>query len=458
MARSAVPSALGSTACPQGAARGFRMVQSIHPAAAAEALGMRARRAYRPYRIAQEPGRDGPELVSRAVGLIVAGALDQECEEQLAQRLGMSGRHLRRLFIYYLGVTPDGVARSGRAHFARQLLDDSSLSVTEIAYTAGYGSVRQFNREFKRIFHRTPTQLRTSQSSAQRLAGDCGLTLRLWYSGPLDWDALTGFLAAQAVRGVEHVDGRTYRRTVVIGGDPGVIELSAGGHDYLNLRVHLPHWETLTHVAAQARRIASLDLDPTEPTQALAGDLLIGPLLAQRPGVRVPGAWDPFETGVAAIVRHQLEPTTQKEVLDRLVARFGRELTGLAAFGLTHTFPSAEVFAGARTDLQAIGLTAEQTNTLVSFASAADRGVIRFDGSMTADQLITSMRDIPGMSASTARYITLRAGEPDVFPADDPVLKLAADEFAGRGLGSAFGARWHPWQSYAAAQLWAARL
>lgn len=222
--------------------------------------------------------------------------------------------------------------------------------------------------------------------------------------------------------------------------------------------MHLPHWETLIHVAARARRIASLDQDPTEPTTALAGDLLIGPLLANRPGVRVPGAWDPFETGVAAIVRQQLEPTAQKEILERIIARFGREVPGLTAFRLTHTFPAADIFADASADLQAIGLAAEQTNTLVSFASAADRGAIRFDASMTADQLITSMREIPGLSASTARYIALRAGEPDVFPADDPVLTQATEEFAGRGLGSPFGALWRPWQSYAAAHLWAARL
>lgn len=192
--------------------------EAEHPVAAtAEAVGMRARR---PYRLAQVPGRDGPELVSRAVRLIIAGALDHDTEDQLAQQLGMSGRHLRRLFICHLGVTPDSVARSCRAQFARRLLADNSLSVTEIAYTAGYGSVPQFNREFKRIFHHTPTQLRTSQSPDKRLAADDGLTLRLRYSGPLDWDALASFLAAQVLRGVEHVDGRTYRRTVVIGGDP----------------------------------------------------------------------------------------------------------------------------------------------------------------------------------------------------------------------------------------------
>jgi AraC family transcriptional regulator of adaptative response / DNA-3-methyladenine glycosylase II len=433
--------------------------QAEYPVAAtAEALGMRACQGCRPYRITEIPGHAAPELVNRAVRLIVAGALDQDTEDQLAERLGMSGRHLRRLFISHLGVTPDGVARSCRAHFARRLLDDSSLPVTDIAFTAGYGSVRQFNREFKRFFHRTPTQLRTGQSSAQRLAADGGLTLRLWYNGPLDWEALAGFLATRVVPGVEHIDGRTYRRTIVAGGDPGVIELSPSGHDYLNLRVHLPHWEALMHVAARARKIASLDQDPTEPTEALAGDPLIGPLLAERPGVRIPGAWDPFEAGIAAIIRQQLEPTAQKEVLGTIVARFGKEVPGLAAFRLTHTFPPAKVLAEAGADLQAIGLTAEQASTLVSFASAADRGAIRFDGSMTAEQFITSMREIPGMDASTARYIALRAGQPDAFPADDPLLKQAADDFAGRGTGSLVGARWRPWQSYAAAHLWTARL
>ena len=185
-----------------------------------------------------------------------ARALDEAGEACLAARLGLSARHLRRLFMTQLGITPDELARSHRAHFARRLLDDTDLSITEIAFTAGYGSARQFNRDCLRIFRATPSHLRAARSSPARLAADGGLTLRLRPSAALDWEALAAFLADRAVPGTEHVDGLTYRRTIDVDGDPGVLELGPGGQGYLQLRLHLPHWAGLVHLVVRARRIA----------------------------------------------------------------------------------------------------------------------------------------------------------------------------------------------------------
>jgi AraC family transcriptional regulator of adaptative response / DNA-3-methyladenine glycosylase II len=429
-------------------------------AATAEAAGLRPCKDCRPYRLPQAlaRGRGAPELVCRGVRLIADGVLDEATETSLAARLGVSGRHLRRMFTTYVGVTPGVLARSCRAHFARRLLDDTGLSVTEVAFAAGYGSARQFNREFKRIFGDTPSQQRaTSALRAGWLGAGTGLTLRLWFTGPLDWEALTAFLAARAVPGVEQVDGRVYRRTIMVDGDPGVLELSPGGRDYLNLLVRLPRWETLMHVAAQARKIAGLDEDPASPARRLAADPVIGPLLAARPGVRVPGCWDPFETGVAAIIEQQAAPPASRPVLQRLVAGLGRRVPEPGLSRLTHAFPGPGVLARAPAGLQASGLTSAQARAVSSFASAVEQGVIRFDGSMTSGQLISSVAAVPGIAASTAEYLALRMGEPDAFPAGEPALRQSLIQISGTPSPPP-GHAWEPWRSWAAAHLWAANL
>ncbi|MDQ3107971.1 MAG: helix-turn-helix domain-containing protein, partial [Actinomycetota bacterium] len=239
-----------------------RNVRRFELAAAAEAAGFRACLRCRPYREAASTGwTDAPELVCRAVQLIVQGALDDGTEEQLGARLGISGRHLRRLFATAVGATPDEVARSRRAHFARRLLDDTDLSVTEVAFAAGFGSVRQLNRACRDLFQSTPIALRARRRLADRLVADGGLTLRLPFRGPLDWQALLEYFAARAIPGVEAVDLdlAVYRRTILVDGDPGVLEVTQGNDDHLTLRAHLPHWEGLIHVAERARRIFGLD-------------------------------------------------------------------------------------------------------------------------------------------------------------------------------------------------------
>jgi AraC family transcriptional regulator, regulatory protein of adaptative response / DNA-3-methyladenine glycosylase II len=369
------------------AAPGARIGWNEELLASAEAAGLReCLTCCRPPKLPTTYPWSAPELVCQAVRLILAGALDQDTEVALAARVGLSGRHLRRLFVAHLGITPDGLARSCRAHFAWQLLDDTDLSITEIAFAAGYGSGRQFNREFQRIFKGTPSQHRASRSSPEQLAAGSGLTLRLGFTGPLDWDAVARSLAARAIPGVEHVDRKVYRRIIIVDSDHGVLELGPGGSDHLKLGIHLPCWETLVHVVAQARKIACLD----EDTESLAGDSVIGPLLAARPSVRAPAAWDPFEAGIAAIIGQYLSPVVSQQVMGQIVTRFGHPITGLAALGLTHAFPTPRTLARAGTDLQASGLTGDQAETLRSFASATASDIIRLDRYMTSEQLITS--------------------------------------------------------------------
>jgi len=310
-------------------------VRTYELAAAAEAAGYRACLRCRPYRVAGTVADDAPELVCRAVQLIIAGVLDDGNEQTLGARLGVSARHLRRMFNDHLGVTPDQFARSRRAHFARRLLDDSDLSIADVAFASGYGSLRQFNRAMREIFRAAPSELRDRRRRNDRLAADGGLVLRLPYTAPYDWPATLDFLATQAIPGVESIEGDTYRRTIALDGAPGMIELGPGAADHLLLRAHLPYWEGVIHVVARAARLAGIDADPVLARAQLATDETLGPLIAARPGLRVPGAWGAFEVAVRAVVG----PATNE-----LVHRYGTPVPGLN-HGLTHAFPAAEVLA-----------------------------------------------------------------------------------------------------------------
>jgi AraC family transcriptional regulator, regulatory protein of adaptative response / DNA-3-methyladenine glycosylase II len=441
----------GCSARPRG-----ENVRTFPLAAAAEAAGYRACLRCRPYRSPQNVAWTGPELVCRAVRLILDGALDSGTEADLGRRLGVSARHLRRLFTAELGVTPDGLARSARAHFARRLLDDTDLSVTEIAFAAGFGSLRQFNRVFREVFRAAPRTLRARRRATDRLVADGGLALRLPFQGPLDWGALLAYFAARAIPGVEHVLAGTYRRTVLIDGDPGVLEILPGGQSHLVLRAHLPHWEELIHVVGRARRIASLDLDLGEPSAQLAGDPTIGPLLRRRPGLRPPGTWDPFETGVRAILGQQITVAGANTIAGRLVARLGNPVLGLAQLGLNRTFPSAETLAAA--DLGGLGLTRAREAAVRSFATAVVDESVRLDRSVSLDQFVSSITAVEGLGAWTAQYLALRLGEPDACPSTDLGLQRALPQNAGHpaaALGE-IAERWRPWRALAATHLWLA--
>ena len=425
-------------------------------AAAAEAAGYRSCLRCRPYRWPQSVAWSAPNLVCRAVRLILDGALDHGTEAELGVRLGISARHLRRLFREHLGVTPDGLARSARVHFARRLLDDTDLTVTEIAYAAGFGSLRQLNRACREVFRESPRSLRGRRRKSDRLVADGGLLLRLTYRGPLDWDSLLAYFGARAIPGVEHVSGDTYRRTIVVAGDPGVLELYPGGDGQLLLLAHLPHWEELVHLVQRARRIAGLDFELGEAARQLGEDPTLGPLLRARPGLRPPGSWDAFETGVRAIVGQQVTLTGANTIVGRLVERFGTPVPGLAPLGLSHTFPSPASLAGA--DLAGLGLTGTRAEAIRAFARAVADDEIRLDGSVSLDSLVSSLTAVKGLGAWTAQYIALRLGEPDAYPTTDLGLQRALSRPLPAAAASLdqLAEHWRPWRALAATHLWLA--
>src|SRR5262245_3716466 len=247
---------------------GQPLVRNTQPyayAAAAEAAGFRPCLRCRPDRQPEPGWIDAPELVCRAMRHIVDGALDGATEDDLAARLGVSARHLRRLFDTHVGATPSEVARSRRAHFARRLLDDTDLTIAEVGYAAGFASVRQMNRVMKDVFHFTPQELRARRRKPDRCVADGGLELRVPYRPPLAWDAMLEFLAPRAIPVVEAVDlgDGIYRRTIELGGEPGVIEVwNEPERDALRLRAHLSDFARLVHLVAGVRRLFDLDADP----------------------------------------------------------------------------------------------------------------------------------------------------------------------------------------------------
>ncbi|HWD84016.1 MAG TPA: AlkA N-terminal domain-containing protein [Kribbella sp.] len=383
-------------------------VSTFELPAAAEAAGYRACLRCRPYRVAGTVADEAPELVCRAVQLIIAGLLDESGEEALGARLGMSARHLRRMFHEHLGVTPDQFARSRRAHFARRLLDDSDLGIAEIAFASGFGSLRQFNRAMQEIFRASPRELRERRRRSDRLAADGGLVLRLPYTPPYDWDAMCAFLAARAIPGVESVDGGVYRRTISLDGEAGMLEIGPGGDGYLLLRAHLPFWEGVIHVVDRAARLVGLDCEPVLARAQLATDPSLGPLVAARPGVRIPGAWGPFEVAVQAVVRDQLPEVDVADALRKLVEVYGLSVPGLG-HGLTHLFPGPEALTSAE--------------LVAPLAVEVANGNIVLEVGEDAAELVRSLETVT--SPPAAQEIALRLGARDAWPLPTPANHLS---------------------------------
>jgi AraC family transcriptional regulator, regulatory protein of adaptative response / DNA-3-methyladenine glycosylase II len=425
-------------------------------AAAAEASGYRACLRCRPYRSPQAFDWAEPDLVCRAVQMIVDGVLDDRTEDDLGKTLGVSGRHLRRLFTTHVGATPDQLARSRRVHFARRLLDDTDLTITDIAFASGFGSVRQLNRACQDVFRASPRELRGRRRTSDRLVADGGLMLRLPYRGPLEWDAMLAYFAARAIPGVEHVSDNVYRRTVVVEGDPGVLEMYPGGIDHLVLRAHLPHLEGLIHVVERARRIFSLDAPVDDAARHLSHETVMAGLVAARPGLRVPGTWDPFETGVRAIVGQHVSVASATTITGRLAERLGQPVPGLRQLGLSRTFPTPVTLS--QSDLSGLGLTSTRAEAISGFARAVASGAVRLDRGAPLDQLVSSITAIRGLGPWTAQYIALRLGERDAFPTDDLGLRRALEALAPKSGATIeeLEASCTPWRATAAIQLWLA--
>ncbi len=429
-------------------------------AAAAEADGFRPCLRCRPDTAPPSPDWVAPsELVCRALHLIDRGALDDGHVDALARRVGVGDRHLRRLFDTYVGASPVAIARSRRAHFARRLLDETDLPVARIAFASGFNSIRQLNRTMTEVFRLSPTELRRRRRRRDLLPTDGGLAVRLPYRPPLAWAQMLTVLAARAIPGVEVVGRDRYRRTIEVNGEAGVLELRPEPRSaHLVCTLHLRDVAGLIHLVEQARRILDLGADGRVIDRALGRDPRLRPLVQATPGLRVPGAWDPFEVAVRAVLGQQVSVAAASRLAGRVVAAFG---SPVALDGeertLTHVFPSPATLAEA--DLAAPGMPASRANAVRGVAAAVAGGELALDGARGLDALVTDLVRLPGIGPWTAHYIAMRAcGEPDAFPVGDLGLRrAAADGFDAPLTPEALADRaeaWRPWRAYAAMHLW----
>ncbi|MDA1190005.1 MAG: helix-turn-helix domain-containing protein, partial [Chloroflexi bacterium] len=422
---------------------------------AAEAAGYRPCLKCRPDRRQNELlDGDTPAVVKQALMLISDGALDQDDEDDLGRRIGVSPRHLRRLFDTHIGATPALVARSRRAHFARRLLDESDLSVGAISEAAGFRSVRQMNRVMLEIFRFTPLELRAKRRSSSRLVADGGLRLRMPHSAGFDFAGMLDYLAPRAIPGVESVSGGTYRRVTNTCGYPGVFEVSGGDGTHLEVVAHLPTFANLVDDVARCKRLLGLDTDLSEGHEFLANDSLLGPLVKTMPPLTLPGAWDRFETAVRIILGQHISVRAASTLSGRIAERLGTPVAGLAEFGLGYLFPSANQLAEA--DLSGIGMPMARAEGLQALAAAVADGSVNLYDSSDLETLLERLQRLPGIGPWTANVIALRVyGHVDAFAASDLGLRKAAARLHDRPSISAvelerLAERWRPWRSLAA--------
>lgn len=424
-------------------------------AAAAESAGFRPCLRCRPE---LSPGdgswRRGDTVLARALKLVESGFLSEHDVGALATRVHLGERQLRRLFHERLGATPLRVHQTRCLLFAKQLLTETALPVTDVALASGFGSLRRFNAAFRDAYRMPPGQLRRQHG---RVEGGT-LTLRLGYRPPYDFAAMLDFLQARAIPGVEHIEADSYARLIGCAETPGWLRVSAPAdtRQALRLEIHGAAPAQLPDIIARLRRMFDLDADPAAIHHTLGADPRLQPLLQQRPGLRQPGGWDGFEVAVRAVLGQQISVAAARTLATRLVERYGPIVDAAPEKGLERLFPTPDTLASA--DLTSIGLPRTRAATLQGVAQALLDGRVDFRHDRTLDDFVARWQALPGIGPWTAQYIALRAlGHPDAFPAEDLVLQKALPTDGTRLSARALleqAQGWRPWRAYAVMHLW----
>ena len=442
------------TVCPAPTAKS-RNVEYFPNAPAAAAAGYRPCLRCRPEAAPGTPLRPRSELVRAALQLIERGALDEDSVATLAARIGVGERHLRRLFVEELGAGPLEIAATRRLLFAKRLLNETMLPVTQIALASGYRSVRRFNAAFVATYRQPPRTLRRAPR-ANVDARTAAVTLRLPYREPYDFAALLAFFARRAIPGVEHIDADSYTRQFAFDGAAGSLAVRQSPHDNaLALSVSFPHAAPLQEISARVRRMFDVDADVAAINRDLRRDPLLRPLVRRHPGQRLPGGWDGFEIAIRAVLGQQVTVAAARTLTLRLVERYGAVLE-LPDGGATRLFPAPDVLADA--ELGKLGITGARIRTLQAIARALCNGTVSFRPEQTLDAFVASWTALPGIGPWTAHYIAMRAlSHPDAFPAADLVLRKAVG--TNGALASVrdvetLAERWRPWRAYTVFHLW----
>jgi len=440
---------------------------TFHPtAAAAQAAGYRACKRCLPDATPGSPDWDvAADVAGRAMRLIADGVVDRDGVEGLAGRIGYTSRHLTRILTQELGAGPLALARAKRAQTARVLLETTELGAADVAFAAGFSSVRQFNDTVREVYASTPTELR-----GRRGHGSTGGTiqLRLAVRTPFAGTALLGFLATRAVPGVECAAGTTYARTLRLPHGTGTVALEltdqseAGATAFVPATFRLDDLRDLSAAVERVRRLLDADCDPVAVADAFAGDPVLGALTRATPGLRVPGHVDGDELAVRAVLGQQVTVAAARTAAARLTLQYGAPVPAaepppgepVETSGLTHVFPTADRLA--ELDPESLPMPRARGRALVSLCRALASGDVRLDRGADRDAVRVSLLGIPGIGPWTADYIALRAlGHPDVFLPHDIGIRDALRR-VGRDPAEAsrLAAAWSPWRSYAQLHLW----
>jgi AraC family transcriptional regulator of adaptative response / DNA-3-methyladenine glycosylase II len=425
--------------CPSPHAK-RRHVRFFPSAAAASAAGFRPCLRCRPEVAPGTPAWNGTSsTVSRGLRLIAEGALDEGGVESLASRLGVSSRHLSRLFQRHLGAQPTAVAQTRRLHFAKQLISDTNLSMTEVAMASGFRSIRRFNDVFRGFYGRPPSQLRRLRAPVA--AGE--YVFQLAYRPPYDWNMLLSFLAPRSVPGVELVRDGVYQRTVAVQDQHGVLEVRpASAAHALRVLIRFPKPECLLHIITRVRAMFDLSADPEVIRGILGADRALGPLLERHPGLRLPGAWDAIEPVVHAVLRERF-PLDETQRLQALLAgHYGKPVSSLGAGELCRTFPSASMLAESR-----LGFLPRSTADIIRSAAQA---VAALRWNAPPDELLVRLQAIKGVGDGVIQYVAMRAlNDSDALPAELAELRSAFAAMSDSQDLLPRAEAWKPWRAYA---------
>jgi AraC family transcriptional regulator, regulatory protein of adaptative response / DNA-3-methyladenine glycosylase II len=436
-----------------------RNVQFYPTAAAAQRAGFRACKRCRPDASPGSPEWNiRGDLVARAMRLIADGIVDREGVTGLASRLGYTTRQLERLLQAETGAGPLALARAQRTQTARVLIETTALPFGEVAFAAGFSSIRQFNDTLRVVCDRTPTELR--KRAATRFgrnatpASPGTVSLRLPVRAPFAFEGVFGHLAAGVVPGCEEVRDGTYRRTLRLPFGNGVVSLTPAP-DHVRCLVVLDDFRDLTTAIARCRRLLDLDADPEAVIEVLRADATLAPVVAKAPGQRIPRTVDEAELAVRAVLGQQVSTKAARTHAGRLVLAYGQPVHD-ADGALTHTFPSVEQLA----DIDPAHLAVPQARrrSLTALIAGLANGSVVLDTGCDWDAARRQLLALPGIGPWTAEVIAMRGlGDPDAFPVSDLGLRLAAEQLGLPSAPQALDARsrpWRPWRSYATQHLW----
>jgi AraC family transcriptional regulator, regulatory protein of adaptative response / DNA-3-methyladenine glycosylase II len=389
--------------------------------------------------------------VSRALRLISESGLEDGGVEHLAERLGISSRHLRRLFLRHLGATPKAVAQTRRLHFAKKLIDETKLPMTQLAIASGFGSVRRFNATIRKVYRRTPSQIR-------RLARQTGVRaeneylFQLNFRPPYNWKRILEFLRAHAIPGVEAAESGTYARSISLNGIHGHFAVSlVEENEALNVLVQFGDPRSLFFIIERIRAMFDLNADWATIARTLRADPSLAPLVDAEPGLRVPGCWSGFELGTRTILGQGVSLEEGTGLAAQIARIFGQPFSA-ANYVFTRLFPTPEILVDG--DLHGAGLPGEKAEAVRTFARAVRDGRVNFGGIVDTGDFVSRLRDIACIEESTAQYVVMHAlGEPDAFPASDPALRQLTGTRTPEELEHRSQA-WRPWRAYAAMLLW----